>query len=269
MSKSKNNVISINQLIPINSQEIDSEKVQTVNARDVWKFLEVKTEFADWIQRNIKRYDFIEGIDYVCSSDLTNKQGRGKHKIQEYYVSLDMAKELTMVQNNPKGREARQYFIQCEKMLKKILLRQARIDWKTAKNKSILPQIQKTDTIKVFVEYAKIQGSRNAETYYMNIQKMEYDALFNGGYKHLKLLSLAFPDLKVLKDLLNDKQLFTIINADIIVEKALQEGMDKNLSYKDIFKLAKERVLTFADFVGKSSILFDGMQRKSLMLANN
>ncbi len=268
MSKMKKaKVINIKDLIPINHQKINQDKVQTVNARDVHEFLEVKDRFADWIKQKIKKYDFVEGQDYVCFGENRSKIGSGGHNIKEYYISLDMAKELSMVQNNSKGKEARQYFIQCENTLKKLLSRQSKIDWKTARDRSILPQIEKTDTIKVFVEYAYAQGSKSAHTYYENIQKMEYNALFEGGYKHLKFLSEAFPNTKTLKDLLSVNQLFTLINADMIAEKALNDGMGLKMDYHDIFQLAKKRVLDFVDLVGKSPIFNHYDESKQILSA--
>jgi len=240
---------TIDQLIPVTSQQIGIQKVQSVDARMVYEFLEVKGDFSEWIKRNIKKYDFIEGVEYLRSS----KKG-SEHQIN-YHLTISMAKEICMVQRNPKGKQVRQYFIQCEKTLKKLYLRQANIEWKIARTQSILPQLEKSDTIKIFVEYVEAQGSTHAKTYYMNIQKMEYNALFEGGYKHIKFLSLAFPNLKTLKDLLNTKQLFIVANADMIVEKVLKEGMGKGMGYKDIFKLAKERITIFAAVIGQTPIL--------------
>lgn len=62
--------------------------------------------------RNIKRYDFIEGEEWVCFRNIGSKTGSGGHNIKEYYVSLDMAKELCLVQNNLKGRWPKIFFIQ-------------------------------------------------------------------------------------------------------------------------------------------------------------
>lgn len=89
---------------------------QTVNARDLHEFLEVKTQFSDWITKRIKEYGFINNIDYLKISN-ENHSGIGPAPI-EYHISLDMAKELSMVERNEKGKQARQYFIECEKKAK-------------------------------------------------------------------------------------------------------------------------------------------------------
>jgi len=255
-SSTKSKEISeIKQLIPVTSNKIGIQKVQGVNARDVYDFLDVKQEFANWIKGRIKKYVFTEGEDYVCLTKMSSKEGSGGHNIKEYYITLKMAKHLGMIQNNPKGKQIRDYFIQCEKTLKQFYKKQSNIEWKIARSQSILPQLEKSDTIKVFIEYAEAQGSTHSKTYYINIQKMEYDALFEGGYKHLRFLSLAFPELKTLKDLLDTKQLFIIANADMIIERAFNEGMSSGMFYKDIFKLAKERMIIFSKVIGQTQIL--------------
>jgi len=82
-----------------------------VDARELHVFLEVQTRFNDWIINRIEKYEFIENQDYVS---FTEKLVNGGRKI-EYGLTLDMAKELSMVENNDRGREARRYFIQKEK----------------------------------------------------------------------------------------------------------------------------------------------------------
>ena len=102
------------QLIPLHSQTIDGNAVETVNARELHEFLESKRQFTDWIKKRIADYDFVENQDFVTFSKNLEK-GRPS---QEYYITLDMAKELAMVENNDKGSQARKYFIECEKRLK-------------------------------------------------------------------------------------------------------------------------------------------------------
>ena len=89
---------------------------QTVNARDLHSFLESKKDFSSWIKSRIEKYNFVENVDYTL---LTQKvaQLSGAKYLKEYHITLDMAKELSMVERNDKGKQARQYFIECEKQL--------------------------------------------------------------------------------------------------------------------------------------------------------
>ncbi|ECP1956562.1 phage antirepressor Ant [Campylobacter coli] len=101
-------------LIPITNQTIGAE-INSVNAREIYKYIKITSNFAEWINRRINHYNFIENQDYII--ELVYTKGRPR---KEYYVTLDMAKELCMVENNEKGRQARCYFIECEKRLKNL-----------------------------------------------------------------------------------------------------------------------------------------------------
>ncbi|EGJ11958.1 hypothetical protein G7087_03755 [Rubrivivax benzoatilyticus] len=104
------------QLIPLAQHEIAGATVQTVDARALHAFLEVGKVFAAWVQERIQQYGFTEGQDYVVT---VSKTGIRSNVIQkDYHLTLDTAKELAMVERNAKGREARRYFIECEKRLK-------------------------------------------------------------------------------------------------------------------------------------------------------
>lgn len=92
------------------------EGKDTVNARDLHEFLEVKTRFNDWISNRIKTYDFRLGPDFTT---VTKNLVTGGTCL-EHYISIDMAKELSMVERNEKGKQARQYFIECEKRAKQV-----------------------------------------------------------------------------------------------------------------------------------------------------
>ncbi|EJF78140.1 hypothetical protein ME7_00131 [Bartonella birtlesii LL-WM9] len=106
----------MNILIKISEQVIDQQTVKTVNARELHTFLAIGKRFATWITNRINQYEFEEGKDYILTLP---KIGKRKNVIsKEYHLTLDMAKELSMVERNEKGRRARRYFIECEKKLR-------------------------------------------------------------------------------------------------------------------------------------------------------
>lgn len=87
-------------------------KVQyMVNARDLHQFLGSKKDFSSWIKNRIHEYKFIEEQDYFR---FTQKVEANNASMIEYHISLDMAKELSMVERTERGRQARQYFITME-----------------------------------------------------------------------------------------------------------------------------------------------------------
>jgi len=109
----------MNALIPIASALVGSVSVPTVNARELHAFLEVQTKFADWIKDRIEQYGFVENQDYVLISEKSETKGRGGDRRSiGCHLTLDMAKELSMVERNARGKQARQYFIECERRAK-------------------------------------------------------------------------------------------------------------------------------------------------------
>lgn len=87
---------------------------QLVSAREVYTFLELRDDqFNRWFSNCVEKYDFVEGSDF---STMMSESTGGRPK-QDYIVTLEMAKELSMVSNTPKGKLARKYFIECERKL--------------------------------------------------------------------------------------------------------------------------------------------------------
>ena len=106
----------MNELIKIEKSNVGGDLIDTVNARDLHGFLESRQDFSDWIKNRIQQYGFVEGVDYLIHKFTDNPLG-GRPTI-DYHITVDMAKELAMVERNEKGRQARQYFIECERRLK-------------------------------------------------------------------------------------------------------------------------------------------------------
>lgn len=98
----------------------DHDGKKAVSARELHTFLESKQQFTNWINNRIKKYGFIENQDYIVFNSFI-KNPEGGRPLDEYVLTLDCAKELSMVEGNAKGKEARKYFIECEKQLKKPL----------------------------------------------------------------------------------------------------------------------------------------------------
>ena len=124
------------ELIKITKNE---EGQQLVSARELHEFLEVGKVFGAWINERINKYCFKENIDFtILWSDSKNGNAvefngnansmSAKGYIKEYIITLDMAKELSMVENNEKGRQARKYFIKCEEKLREELKNKKRFE---------------------------------------------------------------------------------------------------------------------------------------------
>ena len=103
----------MNELIKI--EERNGE--QLVSARELHKFLEVKTRFDKWFNRMVE-YGFIENIDYIAIGQKRPTAQGNKTTYMDYLLKISMAKELSMIQRNGKGKQARLYFIECERKAK-------------------------------------------------------------------------------------------------------------------------------------------------------
>ena len=87
------------------------ELVQAVSARDLYQFLQPTERFSNWFDRQLQ-YGFESGVDYL-GCKVFNTLAR--QELQDFCISIDMAKEVSMIQRSEKGKQARQYFIECER----------------------------------------------------------------------------------------------------------------------------------------------------------
>ena len=136
-----------------------------------------------------------------------------------------------------------QEFYKMRKTLEKIYSMRNTDVWVETRQNQKLARKDETNVIKKFVEYAISQGSQSATRYYSLITQMENKALF--------IVKDKFPNLK---DVLTPRQLMNSAVCNEIVINALEEGMEKEMFYKDIFQLAKQRVETFASVMPKTQV---------------
>lgn len=94
---------------------------QLVSGRELHEFLEVGTQYTKWFDR-MTEYGFAENVDFavIVKNDYDETAFGGTRKITDHAMTLDMAKEISMIQRSEKGKQARQYFIQVEKEYKEI-----------------------------------------------------------------------------------------------------------------------------------------------------
>lgn len=94
---------------------------QLVSGRELHEFLEVQTKYTDWFKRMVD-YGFAENVDFSVFLKNENDETAfgGTRKITDHAMTLDMAKEISMIQRTEKGKQARQYFIEVEKEYKEV-----------------------------------------------------------------------------------------------------------------------------------------------------
>jgi phage anti-repressor protein len=133
---------------------IGGEDVNAVNARELWTKLEAKTKFADWIKRRIEDYGFVEGIDFICFLEKENAENNANSK--QYFIGIEMAKELSMVEKNAQGKIARRYFIECEKAAKGSALKFDHL------SPEVIAALKQARTVQLAMGMTKTQSSKYA-----------------------------------------------------------------------------------------------------------
>jgi hypothetical protein len=205
-----------------------------------------------------KEIEMLGALHFENVPNIGEKGGGSKkiyylNKKQYIFLITNMrtkANEKTTVMNAK--LEIADKFVEMEKYILNQETMKANEEYKLTRGKSILGRRQETDVIKEFIEYAKSQGSKSADKYYMNFSKMENSAFF--------ILKEKF---KNVREILSINQLSKIIIADMIVKQAIIEGMEKEMFYKDIFQEAKKRVVDLANSLGFKEVL-PGIEFKQL-----
>jgi anti-repressor protein len=100
----------MNELIPINYEG----EQPTVSARELHTGLEITDRFSRWFER-MSAYGFSEGNDFTSVKSSTLVNNGAEREITDYRISIDMAKQICMIQRSEKGRQYRQYFLDLEK----------------------------------------------------------------------------------------------------------------------------------------------------------
>ena len=140
------------ELIKITTNE---EGKQLVSARELHEGLEIKTHFSTWMKRNVE-LGFEEENDFSILKS-GNKNG-GIDKVEDYVITLDMAKHIAMLQRNELGMKFRQYFIECEKKLREVTQPQLPQDYLSALKALVESEEEKQ---RLSLEKAKIEEEKN------------------------------------------------------------------------------------------------------------
>jgi len=237
--------------IEIIKKKFGNSEEFSVSARELHKVLEVRRDFTTWIKGRVSKYDFEENSDYIVTSLIHQNGGikisgkGGDRKSVDYFLTIGVAKELAMVENNEKGRKVRKYFIRVEKeylnLITKDMTAGALKSWEQLRLEGKYARNSLTDTIKDFIEYAKEQDSKNADRYYSNMTITTYKAL--------TFIEKAGDIDSNFRNSLEKLQLQFLGIAEIIVLKTMEIEMKKKTPYKEVYQIAKNKVLDFVSVV--------------------
>ena len=212
---------------------------QLVSARELHEFLGLQKRFSVWIEQYIKEgneYLFIEGEDFTSVLTSTVVNNGAKRDLQDYAITIMMAKEISMLTKNEKGKQARKYFIECEKI---------------AKNKP--NPITVTENATIANEYMKLLKT-SAETLHMNENSILY--ISKKIYKDCNIPATYLPDYTTSKGILKSAtELLRKYNIQISTRKFNKIMLDKGLlreierkSTKDNTKIKKFKNLVNTEF---------------------
>jgi anti-repressor protein len=142
----------MNDIVKVN---YDNEQ-PTVSARELHNGLEVSERFQSWFNRQLQ-YGFEENSDYVGCKEFNTL---AKQELQDYQISIDMAKQICMLQRSDKGRQYRQYFLDLEKawntpeqvMARALKLADKEIDRLKADNKVLLEDTARMKPKEIFAD---------------------------------------------------------------------------------------------------------------------
>ena len=111
----------MDKLITITEQK----GVQLVDARELHRRLKVQTSFNHWFNRRVSEYNFDENKDYFTENQLLDKNDKKyPHRPRtEYFLTIDMAKEIAMVERTEVGKKIRNYFIEMEKIAQQSIIK--------------------------------------------------------------------------------------------------------------------------------------------------
>tara|TARA_R110002012_G_scaffold316344_2_gene531204 strand:+ start:824 stop:1531 length:708 start_codon:yes stop_codon:yes gene_type:complete len=218
---------------------IQNEKPMTTSLLIADKFNKPHADLLKVIRKTITQLPVEFSQGNFSESEFTNERGR---TYKCYEMTRDAYSLIVMGLNGKGALDWKVKFIQAFNMMESELLKKTNnLEWKQARLQSKEVRLSVTDTIKDFVEYSAKQGSKSVSMYYSNITKMEYKAL--------ELIEKNQKVPKGFRDTLDVMDLSFLNSAEQVARASLREGMDNGLHYKEIYILAKERVMSYAKTV--------------------
>lgn len=199
---------------------------KVVSARDLHVFLGSKQEFSNWIKSRIEKYGFVEGEDYTSFDKIVEREN-GASVRKEYALTLDTAKEISMVEGNEQGRKIRKYFIECERssttvqhkipqtfaqalqlaadQAQKIEEQQKKIDQDAPKVKAAEIMLMSEDGVTV-AEFAKSIGKGPNKLYRaMREDKILIDAGNRHNLPYQRYIDAGYFDVREKSEVVNNK----------------------------------------------------------------
>ncbi|MED0680248.1 antA/AntB antirepressor family protein [Aneurinibacillus thermoaerophilus] len=206
------------ELIPVYA---DEQNNNLVNARELHLFLESKQKFTDWIANRIEKYGFIENEDFFVTLGKSN----GGRPAIEYTLTIDTAKEIAMVENNERGRQARKYFIEMERRAKQMESNVVPL----SKDQALVTVLRTTADL--------VEGQQELRQLIEKVdQKVEQQITLNSGEQRKVQIEIA-KRVYELADQLDDQQLGFVATGEIVTDA----GKARAKMFRSIHRDIKDR----------------------------
>ena len=179
-------IASFEQVLEIKVQVQDNDEIRLVDYKLLHTALDIKTPAKQWFARLLEKYKFEEGEDYVTVRfDLETVEGRKKvglnngSTVDTYLLTLDMAKEICMMQATPLGKSVRKYFITAEKVAVKYAKQELMQALQETKQDLRLTEKLKNQFADEVTTLAKAQGFTSASSWEQQLQLAERSRKIN------------------------------------------------------------------------------------------
>lgn len=195
-----------NNLIKV---DINKHGEQVVSGRKLHEFLSIKTRYNDWFDRMCE-YGFEKNVDYFPVTQKRVSGGAsGVKVIKDHILTLDMAKELCMIQRSDIGRQARKYFIQIEKAYKEYAVARA-----------LSKEVRRSLTDVIRDDYPE---SPNKRYVYKNITDLAYKDTFGANAKQLRD-RLGITKKDNLRDCFSEAELKLLQEKEDLIKSLVKSG---------------------------------------------
>ena len=227
---------------------------QLVSGRELHKFLEIKARFNDWFPRMCE-YGFIENKDYIAITQKRVTAQGNETTYTDYLMKISMAKELSMLQRNERGKQAREYFIKCEEAWNSedmVLARALQIQ-----NKKILGYKEHIEVLenKIKEDAPRVSFAETIEKASDCILVREFSKIIANEGIHLGEKSLY----KWFRE-----KGFIFKNSTEPMQSAVQRGLFK-VSERVIKAVTGDIVRSTTKITGKGQIYFPGLLKKEFL----
>lgn len=195
------------------------------------------------IQQLLKKYK--NELEQLGTFRISNAESTGGRKENIYLLNEPQATFLiTLLKNNEAVIKFKLELVKEFYRMRKIIVEKKSLEWQQTRQQGKLTRREEADGIKEFIEYAKNQGSKHADMYYMHFSKLANKIAGIHGN---------------MRELINARQLMYLSIAESTILKTVMHGMKQNLDYKKVYEECKRRLDVLSDLaiLEKSSIQFN------------